>query len=158
LHPFIQPKIRKRYILIKAATPADCKVLAKLAAEIWHTHTADELNKTFKDTINDPNSICFIKRHKNIPIGFAQCSLRHDYVEGTHTSPVGYLEGIFIEEKFRGKGYAAELLKACEIWAKSMGCKEFASDCELTNNQSLNFHLATGFTETNRIICFKKDI
>ncbi len=36
----------------------------------------------------------FIKYEGDIPAGFAQCQLRHDYVEGTETSPVGYLEGI----------------------------------------------------------------
>ena len=37
-------------------------------------------------------------------VGFAQCGLRRDYVEGTDSSPVGYLEGIFIKEEYR-KGY-----------------------------------------------------
>ena len=31
-----------------------------------------------------------------------------------------------------------------------------ASDCELTNTASLNFHLSIDFQEENRIICFKK--
>lgn len=35
---------------------------------------------------------------------------------------------------------------------------EFASNCELDNHNSYEFHMATGFTETNRIICFKKEL
>ena len=55
--------------------------------------------------------------YKNdIPIGFAQCQLRYDYVEGTRTTPVGYLEGIFIKDGYRNKGYAKELLSECEAW------------------------------------------
>ena len=34
----------------------------------------------------------------------------------------------------------------------------FASDCELDNAGSLQFHIAMGFTEANRIICFTKRI
>ena len=41
-------------------------------------------------------------------------------------------------------------------WAKEKGCREFASDCELTNTDSLKFHLSLGFQEANRIICFTK--
>ncbi len=89
---------------------------------------------------------------------FAQCSLRNDYVEGTDSSPVGYLEGVFVKEEYRNKGYAKELLLTCEKWAKDMGCSEFASDCELTNENSLKFHLSAGFDEVNRIICFRKNI
>lgn len=91
-------------------------------------------------------------------MGFAQCQLRHDYVEGTETSPVGYLEGIFIREGFRHRGFAKELLQECEKWAKEQNCSEFASDCELTNSDSLQFHLMMGFEEANRIICFKKEL
>ena len=40
--------------------------------------------------------------------GFAQCGLRFDYVEGTDSSPVGYLEGIFVLEEYKKRGYAKE--------------------------------------------------
>ncbi len=39
--------------------------------------------------------------------------MRTDYVEGTESSPVGYLEGIFVKEEYRKNGYAKELLFAC---------------------------------------------
>ena len=100
----------------------------------------------------------FIKYDNEIPVGFAQCGLRTDYVEGTESSPVGYLEGIFVKEDYRSRGYAKEMLSACEQWVKKMGCTEFASDCELENIGSLKFHIAMGFAEANRIICFKKKI
>ena len=90
--------------------------------------------------------------------GFAQCQLRRDYVEGTESSPVGYLEGIFVEKSSRGQGIARQLLAACENWARAQGCREFASDCELDNEGSLAFHLALGFAEANRIICFTKKL
>ena len=91
-------------------------------------------------------------------IGFAQCQLRHDYVEGTETSPVGYLEGIYIKEADRHQGIARALLAACEDWAKAQGCTEFASDCELTNTESQAFHQAVGFSEANRIVAFVKKL
>ncbi|MBK1991924.1 GNAT family N-acetyltransferase [Campylobacter sp. 2018MI35] len=54
--------------------------------------------------------------HKeNKAIAFALASLRFDYVEGSKTSPVGYLEAIFVKEEFRRKSYASSLLKACQL-------------------------------------------
>ena len=91
-------------------------------------------------------------------MGFAQCQLRHDYVEGTESSPVGYLEGIYAAPDCRRQGIAGALLAACERWAVKMGCTEFASDCELDNLESLAFHKSAGFTEANRIICFTKKL
>ncbi|MBO5034456.1 MAG: GNAT family N-acetyltransferase, partial [Oscillospiraceae bacterium] len=98
----------------------------------------------------------FFAAEEGFPIGFAQCQLRSDYVEGTGTSPVGYLEGIYVRPGSRRKGVARALLSACEGWAREQGCTEFASDCELKNENSAAFHLASGFAEANRIICFTK--
>ena len=70
-------------------------------------------------------------------IGLALVSLRHDYVEGCITSPVGYLEGICVKEEYRNKGIASILCKECEKWAKEKGCVEFASDCEINNDMLL---------------------
>lgn len=144
--------------MIKKATIKEAKVLASLAIKMWSNHTITELEQDFIDIINNPNNVCFIKYIDDNPIGFVESSKRYDYVEGTRTNPVGYLEGIYILEDYRLKGYAKELLMVCEKWAKEEGCKEFASDCGLDNQDSLSFHKAMGFMEVSRIICFKKDI
>ncbi len=144
--------------MIKQATGADALTLAKLAIQMWDSHTLSELETDFAEIISSQNAACFIKYVENQPIGFAQCQLRYDYVEGTETSPVGYLEGIFIQQEFRHKGFAKELLQECQRWAKEKECSEFASDCEIDNIDSLKFHLAMGFEEANRIICFRKEI
>ena len=128
--------------MIKRAEEKDIAAIANLAAMMWSNHSAEELNNEFSDLFMEEEAQFFLKYENDIPVGFAQCQLRHDYVEGTETSPVGYLEGIFVKEGFRHKGYAGALLAECENWAKSKGCKEFASDCELDNDDSLQFHRA----------------
>ncbi|MEE1218671.1 MAG: aminoglycoside 6'-N-acetyltransferase [Ruminococcus sp.] len=144
--------------MILRANSKDSRVLAVMAVQMWSRHTVDELEAGFVESLNNENVALFIKYSDNLPVGFAQCGLRTDYVEGANTSPVGYLEGIFVKSDYRNRGYAKELLSACEKWATDMDCTEFASDCELDNIGSLKFHLAMGFDEANRIICFKKNI
>ena len=144
--------------MIRKAQIQDAKAIAGLAVQMWGGHDLHDLTNEFRELINAEESACFIKCVDDKPVAFAQVQLRHDYVEGTASSPVGYLEGIFVSEGYRKNGYAAGLLSECENWAREKGCTEFASDCELDNADSLRFHLATGFEETNRIICFKKDL
>ncbi len=112
------------------------------------------MEQEFRELLAGQDVACFLAED----IGFAQCQLRHDYVEGTDSSPVGYLEGIYVDEAHRGKGVAAQLLQACENWASDMGCTEFASDCELGNAASQHFHEKAGFMEANRIICYTKKL
>ena len=132
--------------------------LAKLAVLLWPEHQAEALGQEIALLMAENKAAFFLAREGGLSIGFAQCALRHDYVEGTSTSPVGYLEGLYVLEEHRRGGVAAGLLSACESWARQQGCREFASDCELHNEQSLRFHLTTGFEEANRIICFTKKL
>ncbi|MBD5536301.1 MAG: GNAT family N-acetyltransferase [Lachnospiraceae bacterium] len=144
--------------MIRKASRSDAEIIANLAVLMWDESSVDELADEFSDLLSKDNAQIFLKYENDVPVGFAQCQLRYDYVEGTETTPVGYLEGIFVQESYRSRGYAKELLNKCEDWAKDKGCKEFASDCELDNDNSFLFHKAMNFTEANRIICFTKKL
>ena len=142
--------------MIRKAQLADLDSLTDLALGLWPGHEKGELMAELEEIFAKEDAAFFLAEAKGKQVGFAQCQLRSDYVEGTQSSPVGYLEGIFVSEEARGSGIAKRLLGACEDWARAQGCREFASDCELTNTGSLSFHLAMGFSEANRIICFTK--
>ena len=140
------------------ATKEQSKIVASLALKLWPEHTLEKLHQEMQALLRNPEIALFLAWEEERAVGFTQCSLRHDYVEGTESTPVGYLEGIYVEKEFEGRGFARALLSASEKWSLEQGCHEFASDCELTNENSLAFHLATGFTEANRIICFTKKL
>ncbi|KGR74336.1 aminoglycoside 6'-N-acetyltransferase [Ureibacillus manganicus] len=144
--------------MLKKATLQEVNDAAQLALLLWPNHTLEEFIHEMKELIAQPDATVMLAYQDREAVGFAQCQLRYDYVEGTSSSPVGYLEGLYVKEAFRKQGIARELVSACEKWAKDKGCREFASDCELDNEESLATHLKLGFTEANRIICFKKTI
>ena len=143
--------------MIVRAEKADASAVSALAAQLFGA-PAEELTEEFSRLLESKECAVFLLHLGGKPAGFAQCQLRHDYVEGTETSPVGYLEGIYVLPEHRAQGRARELLARCEQWAREQGCTEFASDCELDNDGSLAFHLKMGFTEANRIICFTKKL
>lgn len=144
--------------MIRKAERTDAPVLGQLACGLWPHHTAAEMETEMAQLLLQQDAAAFLAFDGDMAVGFAQCGLRHDYVEGTESTPVGYLEGIYVAESCRGRGVAKSLLKACEEWAREQGCTEFASDCELDNEASLRFHLNVGFQEANRIICFTKKL
>ena len=144
--------------MIQKAEVKDLPIVAELACKLWPDNAVEGLRSEMGEILAKPDAAFYIAYVEDVPAGFAQCQLRYDYVEGTDSSPVGYLEGIYVADEYRKQGFARELLTACEDWAKEKGCAEFASDCELSNTQSLQFHLNVGFAEANRIICFTKKI
>jgi aminoglycoside 6'-N-acetyltransferase I len=91
-------------------------------------------------------------------VGFAEASLRSDYVNGCDTSPVAFLEGIFVVAERRRSGIARDLVQAVTDWAQARGVTELASDADIANSQSLAMHGALGFEETERVVYFRKRI
>lgn len=89
-------------------------------------------------------------------IGFAEASRRSDYVNGTESSPVAFLDGLYVVPPARRKGVAASLVAAVTDWARAAGCRELASDAVLENSISHVVHRALGFEETERVVFFRK--
>lgn len=143
-------------MVIYKAKHSDARAAAEMAILMWKSHTVEELTEDMASVIDSSEGAVFLAREGDHFTGFAQCQIRHDYVEGTESSPVGYLEGILVREECRHRGYARALLEQCQQWAREQGCTEFASDCELDNEESYRFHMKVGFEEANRVICFTK--
>jgi aminoglycoside 6'-N-acetyltransferase I len=81
-----------------------------------------------------------------------------DYAEECESSPVGYLEGIYVKQDSRTTGVGRALVEAVEGWARSAGCTEMASDREISNEVSGEFHLSVGFSEVIRLVTYRKDL
>lgn len=88
--------------------------------------------------------------------GFVEASLRTDYVNGTDSSPVAFLEGIYVAPQYRRQGVGRQLVAAVVSWARERGCSELASDAPLDNVVSHAMHAALGFEETERVVYFRK--
>ena len=137
--------------MIISVTADNEKHWATLCTELWPENTIEAMLKE-RETI--PLAHEFLYYKDNQPVAFISLSLRQDYVEGTDGNPVAYLEGIYVKAEFRRMGIAQELFEFAKIWGKEKGCAQLASDCELGNVESFNFHTSIGFTEANRLICF----
>lgn len=88
--------------------------------------------------------------------GLIEVALRTDYVNGTQSSPVAFLEAIYVVPEVRRRGVARSLVRTAEQWALSRGCTEFASDAFIENHSSHAMHRAFGFQETERVVFFRK--
>ena len=90
------------------------------------------------------------------PVGLAEVSLRADHVPGTRSTPVAFLEAVYVVPHARRHGLARALVTHARAWGRAQGCTEFASDALLDNAASHALHRALGFEETTRIVCFRQ--
>ncbi|MDI9484304.1 MAG: GNAT family N-acetyltransferase [Bacillota bacterium] len=161
-YPEIQPLILKQVIQELAAIvevrEEHLEQWTRLGVMLWPGHSFAELRESFLQILRSPKETAFLCRVGQDYAGFINVSIRVDYVEGSESSPTGYVEGIYVKELYRRQGIAKRLLEQGEAWALSRGCTQMGSDIEADNGGSYEFHTKAGFQEANRLICFIKDI
>jgi aminoglycoside 6'-N-acetyltransferase I len=137
---------------IARAAPADFASIAPLRLALWPDSPIEELTAI---VAAQPDYLVLVASEEDAPVGFAEVSLRRDYVNGCDASPVAFLEGIYVTPTHRKRGIARALVKAALDWARERGIDEFASDALLDNGASHAFHKAVGFAETERVVYFR---
>lgn len=145
-------------IRIEPASEATYDAWFALRRALWPTCPDADHDEEMRSMLDEPEQFVAVvaRTTDDRVVGFAEGSLRYDYVNGCETSPVAFLEGIYVAPEGRRRGVAAQLIAAIAAWGRSHDCAELASDAELHNTDSQAMHLALGFAETERVVYFRK--
>lgn len=143
---------------VRAAAAADRAAWARLRAQLWPDQDEADLAEDLGDFFEDARLAAFVAEDGDGLCGFAEASLRSDYVNGTQSSPVAFLEGWYVAPSRRGQGLGRALIAAVEAWGRARGCSELASDALLDNVDSHRAHAACGFEETERVVYFRRGL
>lgn len=139
---------------IRAAGAADLRAWVQLRRALWPDE-ADAIGQV-AEALQRSDAGNFIAFAGNgDAIGFAEATLRQDYVNGTDTSPVGFLEGWYVINAWRARGVGRALLAAVRDWTAAQGCTELASDAALDDVAAQRAHAACGFEETERVVYYR---
>ncbi|MCU1203487.1 N-acetyltransferase [Stenotrophomonas maltophilia] len=138
----------------RPATAADAVAWAQLRLGLW-PDADDPLETLVAALAEDAGAVFLACAAGGQAIGFAEVRLRHDYVNGTDSSPVGFLEGWYVQPQWQGRGVGRALLAAVRAWTRDAGCRELASDSRVEDVQAHAAHRACGFEETERVVYFR---
>jgi len=136
----------------------DAGAWAELRAQLWPHHSVEELYRDGIELLARERDVVFVAKAAGELVGFAEASLRVDHVNGTSSSPVTFLEGLYVVPSCRRHGIARALCGEVERWGARSGCTEFASDALLENDEGRDVHVALGFREIEAVVYFLKAI
>ena len=145
---------------LERVTAATIGEWVALRQALWPEAPKDELADQAAELLKKESAaVAFLLRDvTNAVAAFAEATIRVDYVNGCSTSPVAFLEGIYVRPERRRRGATRLLCHAVEAWARQQGCRELASDANIENAISHLMHEALGFRESERVVCYHKRI
>jgi aminoglycoside 6'-N-acetyltransferase I len=145
-------------IPIRRATQADKQEWLRMRLLLWPFGTAEGFSQDMDGLLADPLTPVFVAARLGGGLGgFLEAGTRK-YAEGCESSPVGYIEGWYVDEDLREQGVGKALVEAAEEWARSQGLSEMGSDTWLENEVSIQAHLKLGYEEAERLVHFVKRI
>ena len=145
-------------ITIRRATPDDRPDWLRMRQTLWPDEIEYLTFEEMDDLLADPLTPVFLAVRPDGSLGgFIEAGTRK-YAEGGYTSPVGYIEGWYVDADLRGQGIGRALVQAAEDWARSIGLTEMGSDTWLDNEGSIRAHGRLGYEETERLVHFLKKL
>lgn len=145
-------------IVIRRATPADKPEWLRMRLLLWTFGTPEDFSQDMDGLLADPLTPVFVAARPDEGLGgFLEAGTRK-YAEGAESSPVGYIEGWYVDEDLRGQGLGKALVQAAEDWARAQGLTEMGSDTWLENDASIQAHLKMGYEEAERLVHFIKKL
>lgn len=145
---------------LRALHPSEREAWLHLRQALWSGpgYSEDDL-RADQDRIltdNKRNGV-FVVEIEGLLVGFVEVTLR-DWAEGCRSTPVGYIEGWYLDPDYRRQGLGRALIALAEDWSRERGCTEMGSDALIDNHLSHQAHHALGYREVERIVLFCKHI
>lgn len=143
-------------VKIRQAMQPDYSKWIEMRKKLWPKSSFDEL-KEWAHLLEAKAFICYFAEIDGEIAGFIEIASR-PYVNGCSSSPVAFVEGIWVDTAFQKQGIGLQLIRQAEAWARSQGMKELGSDTRIESEHSIHAHKSWGFIETERVVYFCKTL
>ena len=143
-------------IIVRPMHAGDRVLWARMRAALWPEESAAAHENAIDDLLATADAWGFMAQAPDGgAAGFAEMAIRQ-YANGCDSAPVAFLEGVWVEPQYRRRGIGTRLIAHAEAFAATRGFRELGSDTQIDNAASQAAHLAWGFSETERVVYFRK--
>ncbi len=150
-------KALKKKAKIKRLKEKNIALWVELRRALWPKFSRKKHSLECERLLNDKRQAAFGLFDDDNLVGFIQVRER-EIGDGLNSSPIAWLEGIYLKQNYRQKGFGKKLLLKIEKWAKKRNLSELRSDAKMENKNSISAHKSWGFTQANKIVQFKKQL
>jgi aminoglycoside 6'-N-acetyltransferase I len=142
---------------VQRLTIAEIDAWSTMRGHLFPREAPDERRKEIAEILKRDSEAGFAARAGDAWIGFIE--LRERSVgEGCETSPVGYIEALWVAPDLRRRGVARQLVGAALDWCRDRGLRELCSDTQIDNVVSQAVHRRFGFAETERLVTYRMKV
>jgi aminoglycoside 6'-N-acetyltransferase I len=144
---------------IRKISEGDFEAWLEMRKALWPEQADDhqgDISDFFNKKSIDIEEVLVVCKDEWV-VGFLEMNIRN-FAVGSRYAKVPYVEAWYVREAYRSQGYGRALMEAAEQWSKARGYCEIASDTTTDNERSIRLHKQLGYRETERFVCFLKQL
>jgi len=141
-------------ITIREVQPGDAKGINALSKQLGYPLTEEQTLQNIKLVLASKDHTAFAAVHENKIagwIGLAQTIM-------IELLPYCEINGLVVDENYRGKGVGKLLIEKAKQWAKEKGNNKLKLRCNIIRTEAHKFYRHLGFIETKQQKNFELDI
>jgi aminoglycoside 6'-N-acetyltransferase I len=145
-------------VTVREMSAPDRDAWAMMRAALWPEESAQAHGEWIEVILRSKEAWGFVAETPDgAPAGFAEVAIRK-YANGCESMPVPFLEGIWVRDDLRRQGIGKALISHLAAFLAARGFRELGSDSQIENRAAHASHRGWGFSETERVVYFRKSL
>jgi GNAT superfamily N-acetyltransferase len=141
-------------ISIRQVTPADAVTITNLSSQLGYPLTVEQIQLNIQAILQSRDHDCFVAVSDDKAVGWigvAQTIL-------IESLPYCEINGLVIDESYRGKGIGKALIEKAKQWAKEKDNSKIKLRCNIIRTETHLFYQHLGFKDVKKQTNFELDI
>jgi GNAT superfamily N-acetyltransferase len=130
---------------IRVATADDAAALSDLLGQLGYPCEPSDIPGRLSEMMARPGTVVLIADHQGVAVGVLTV---HLFPALHATEPTAWLTAVVVDEKFRGRGVGAALLRYAEEWARQRGAQRVSLTSALRRTRAHEFYKTHGYEQT----------
>ena len=141
-------------IEIRQIKPQDSAAITKLSSQLGYPLSELQIAKNIQVVLSNKDHDAFVAVHENQVVGWI--GVAHTIM--IEMTPYCEINGLVINEKYRGKGIGKLLIERAKQWGKEKGNTTIRLRCNVKRKETHLFYQHLGFIETKEQKNFELNI
>jgi GNAT superfamily N-acetyltransferase len=129
---------------IRQIEPQDSAAITQLSDQLGYALTEEQITKNIHAVLSNEDHDAFVAVYENKVVGWI--GVAHTIM--IEMTPYCEINGLVIDEKYRGKGIGRSLIERAKQWGKEKGDTTIRLRCNVKRKETHLFYQHLGFIET----------
>ena len=134
------------HILIRKISSEDVEAITALTEQLGYAFAPEQMLLHIKNVLSHDDTDAFVAEHEGRVIGWIGLAYRIQI----ESAPFCEINGLVVDEAFRGNKIGRSLIEKAKSWTRENGCDRLRLRTNVTRHDAHRFYSSLGFNEVKQ--------